>query len=213
MKLKNELPLIAIVLIPFVFLAYIWNDLPQKVPIHWNINGEIDRFGNKLELILIPLLFPLMTYLIFLVVPKIDPKQQINKFGSKKYQNLKTLIIVFMSILAVLMIYMAKNQSLANVNLIVLPIGVLYIILGNYFKTIKANYFIGIRTPWTLENETVWKETHKLGGKLWFAGGLVIVMSSLLFENKANLIVFMMVTGIIIIIPIVYSYLKFKKTV
>ncbi len=213
MKLKNELPLIAIVLIPFVFLAYIWNDLPQKVPIHWNINGEIDRFGNKLELILIPLLFPLMTYLIFLVVPKIDPKQQINKFGSKKYQNLKTLIIVFMSILAVLMIYVAKNQSLANVNLIVLPIGVLYIILGNYFKTIKANYFIGIRTPWTLENETVWKETHKLGGKLWFAGGLVIVMSSLLFENKANLIVFMMVTGIIIIIPIVYSYLKFKKTV
>jgi uncharacterized membrane protein len=213
MKLKNELPLIAIVLIPFVFLAYIWNDLPQKVPIHWNINGEIDRFGNKLELILIPLLFPLMTYLIFLVVPKIDPKQQINKFGSKKYQNLKTLIIVFMSILAVLMIYMAKNQSFANVNLIVLPVGVLYIILGNYFKTIKANYFIGIRTPWTLENETVWKETHKLGGKLWFAGGLVIVMSSLLFENKANLIVFMMVTGIIIIIPIVYSYLKFKKTV
>jgi len=213
MKLKNELPLIAIVLIPFVFLAYIWNDLPQKVPIHWNINGEIDRFGNKLELILIPLLFPLMTYLIFLVVPKIDPKQQINKFGSKKYQNLKTLIIVFMSILAVLMIYVAKNQSLANVNLIVLPVGVLYIILGNYFKTIKANYFIGIRTPWTLENETVWKETHKLGGKLWFAGGLVIVMSSLLFENKANLIVFMMVTGIIIIIPIVYSYLKFKKTV
>ena len=213
MKLKNELPLIAIVLIPFVFLAYIWNDLPQKVPIHWNINGEIDRFGNKLELILIPLLFPLMTYLIFLVVPKIDPKQQINKFGSKKYQNLKTLIIVFMSILAVLMIYMAKNQSFANVNLIVLPVGVLYIILGNYFKTIKANYFIGIRTPWTLENETVWKETHKLGGKLWFAGGLVIVMSSLLFENKANLIVFMMVTGINIIIPIVYSYLKFKKTV
>ena len=213
MKLKNELPLIAIVLIPFVFLAYIWNDLPQKVPIHWNINGEIDRFGNKLELILIPLLFPLMTYLIFLVVPKIDPKQQINKFGSKKYQNLKTLIIVFMSILAVLMIYMAKNQSFANVNLIVLPVGVLYIILGNYFKTIKANYFIGIRTPWTLENETVWKETHKLGGKLWFAGGLVIVMSSLLFENKANHVVFMMVTGIIIIIPIVYSYLKFKKTV
>ena len=158
MKLKKELPLIVIVLLPFIYLAYIWNQLPEKVPMHWNINGEIDRYGDKMELILIP-----------------------------------------------------KNQSIDNPNYIVLSIGVLYIILGNYFKTIKANYFIGIRTPWTLENETVWKETHKLGGKMWFLGGIIVVLSSLILDKQPNLTVFLIVTGIITIIPIVYSYIVFEK--
>jgi uncharacterized membrane protein len=83
-----------------------------------------------------------------------------------KLQTIKLLLTTFMSILALFILNTAKNESFANPNYIVLLIGVLYLVFGNYFKTIKANYFIGIRTPWTLENETVWKETHKLGGKM-----------------------------------------------
>ena len=212
MKLKREIPLIAIVLLPFIYLAYIWNELPEKVPMHWNIKGEIDRFGNKTELLLIPIFLPLLVYLIFLIVPKIDPKNKISKMGNK-YQHIKILLTTFMSILALFIIYTAKNQSFANPNYIVLFIGILYIILGNYFKTIKANYFIGIRTPWTLENETVWKETHKLGGKMWFVGGIIVVTSSLILEKQLNFILFMIITGIIIIVPITYSYFKFKKLI
>lgn len=146
MNLKKELPLIGIVLLPFIYLAYIWNQLPEKVPTHWNINGEIDRYGEKIELIIIPILLPLLMYIIFLVVPKIDPKNKLNKMGNK-LQTIKFLLTTFMSILALFIIYTAKNQSFANPNYIVLLIGVLYIIFGNYFKTIKANYFIGIKTP------------------------------------------------------------------
>ena len=116
-----------------------------------------------------------------------------------------------MSILAIFIIYSANKQSLTNPNYVVLLIGILYIIFGNYFKTIKANYFIGIRTPWTLENETVWKETHKLGGKMWFAGGIIVVISSLILNKQPNFILFMIITGIITIIPIAYSYFKFKN--
>jgi immunity protein, SdpI family len=210
MKLKKELPLIVIVLLPFIYLAYIWNQLPEKVPMHWNINGEIDRYGDKMELILIPILLPLLIYVIFLVIPKIDPKNKLNKMGNK-LQTIKILLTTFMSILALFIIYSVKNQSIDNPNYIVLSIGVLYIILGNYFKTIKANYFIGIRTPWTLENETVWKETHKLGGKMWFIGGIIVVLSSLILDKQPNLTVFLIVTGIITIIPIVYSYIVFEK--
>jgi len=212
MKLKREIPLITIVLLPFIYLAYIWNELPEKVPMHWNIKGEIDRFGEKSELLLIPILLPLLTYIIFLIVPKIDPKNKISKMGNK-YQHIKILLTTFMSILALFIIYTAKNQSFANPNYIVLIIGVLYIILGNYFKTIKANYFIGIRTPWTLENETVWKETHKLGGKMWFVGGIIVVSSSLILEKQLNFTLFMIITGIITIIPIAYSYFKFKNLI
>ena len=204
MNLKKELPLITIVLLPFIYLAYIWNQLPEKVPMHWNIKGEIDRYGEKMELIIIPILLPLLVYIIFLVVPKIDPKNKLNKMGNK-LQTIKVLLTTFMSILALFIIYSAKNQSFANPNYIILLIGVLYIILGNYFKTIKANYFIGIRTPWTLENESVWKKTHKLGGKLWFVGGIIVVLTSLILDKEPNVTVFLIITGIITIIPIVYS--------
>ena len=77
MKLKKELPLVLIVLLPFIYLAYIWNELPEKVPMHWNIKGEIDRYGEKIELLIIPFLLPFLVYIIFLVVPKIDPKKRI----------------------------------------------------------------------------------------------------------------------------------------
>ena len=210
MSLKKELPLIAIVLLPFIYLAYLWNDLPNKVPMHWNIKGEIDRYGDKSELIIIPILLPLLVYLIFLVVPKIDPKNKLNTMGSK-LQTIKFLLTTFMSILALFIIYTAKNQTFTNPNYIVLLIGLLYLILGNYFKTIKANYFIGIRTPWTLENETVWKETHRLGGKMWFIGGLIIIISSLMLEKQTNFTLFIVISAIITVIPIIYSYLKFQN--
>ncbi len=94
MKLKKELPLIAVVLLPFIYLAYIWNELPKKVPVHWNINGEIDRYGYKLELIIFPLFLPLLMYVILLIVPKIDPKNKLSKMGNK-FQNLKVVVIAF----------------------------------------------------------------------------------------------------------------------
>ena len=210
MNIKKETKLVTIVLLPFVYLAYIWNTLPERVPVHWNSKGEIDRYGDKIELLIIAILLPLLTYIIFLVVPKIDPKNKLNKMG-KKFDTLKILMTTFMSALAIFIIYSAKKESIANPNYIVLLIGILYIILGNYFKTIKANYFIGIRTPWTLESETVWKETHKLGGKMWFIGGITVVLSSLILDNQSNFTLFLIVTGIISIVPIVYSYFIFKN--
>ncbi|NYJ26162.1 SdpI family protein [Allomuricauda sp. ARW1Y1] len=210
MNLKKELPLIGIVLLPFVYLAYVWNQLPAQVPMHYNIEGEIDRYGNKSELILIPIMTSLLIYLIFLAVPYIDPKKQIQKMGGK-YDTLKFIITTFMSILALFIIYTAKNQTLTDPDYILLGCGVLFLILGNYFKTLKANYFIGIRTPWTLESESVWKQTHKLAGKIWFLGGLLIILSCLILDGKTNFIVFICITAIMVLVPVLYSYLLFRK--
>ena len=209
-NLRKDLPVIAIVLLPFVYLAYIWNDLPEKVPMHWNINGDVDRYGSKYELLLIPILLPLLIYFIFLIVPKIDPKNRIKEMGGK-YQSLKTLLTIFMSALALFVMYMAKNDTSNNPNYIVLIIGLLFVFLGNYFKTIKPNYFIGIKTPWTLENERVWKETHIMAGKMWFVGGLVIVFCSLILAKETNFAIFAIITVIITVVPVVYSYLLFRK--
>ena len=209
-NLQKELPLIIIVLIPFLYLAYVWNSLPEKVPLHWNIEGEIDRYGEKSDLILIPVLLPLLIYVLFTIIPKIDPKGKIKNMGNK-YTILKTIMTLFMSVLSMIIIYIALNETFYNPNYIVLLIGVLFAILGNYFKTLRANYFIGIKTPWTLENETVWKETHKLAGKLWFAGGLIIVLSSILLDKKTNFTLFAIITVLITVIPVVYSYIKYRS--
>lgn len=210
LKLTKELPIMAIVALPFIYLAYIWNDLPDRVPMHWNLKGEVDRYGDKTELLIIPFALPLLVYLIFLIVPLIDPKNKIKEMGSK-YSSVKVLLTAFMSILAIFIIYTAKNESIYNPNFIFLFIGIMYVLLGNYFKTFKPNYFIGIRTPWTLENEEVWKATHELAGKLWFAGGLMVVLACVSLSKDYILYLFIAITIIITIIPLVYSYFKFQR--
>lgn len=209
-NLKKEAPILAIVAIPFLYLAYVWDSLPKKVPMHWNIKGEIDRWGEKQELVLIPILLPLLVYVIFLIVPLIDPKKQLAKMGNK-YQSLKLVFTLLMSLLALFIIYTAKEASFSNPNFIFVLMGILFIVLGNYFKTIKPNYFIGIKTPWTLENEQIWKKTHLLGGKLWFIGGLILIITSLLLTNKLAFMFFITITSILAFVPILYSYLLYKK--
>ena len=87
----------------------------------------------------------------------------------------------------------------------------MYIVCGNYFKTIKANYFIGIRTPWTLESDEVWKSTHRIGGIVWFIGGFAIVISSLILSVQTNFKLLTIITIIIVLTPIIYSYYKFRS--
>ncbi|WP_452221894.1 SdpI family protein [Lacinutrix salivirga] len=207
---KKDVLLLIIVAIPFAYLAYLWNDLPETVPIHWNEKGEIDGYGSKITLWLIPILLPLLVFILFSIIPKIDPKGQIKKMGNK-YGLVKFLLTTFMSVLAIFIIYSSKSQSLTNPKIILLFIGFLYLILGNYMKTFKPNYFVGVRTPWTLENETVWKATHKMAGKLWLIGGLSIIILSMVLSTESIFTVFIVITIIIAVIPIVYSYLKFKK--
>ena len=126
-----------------------------------------------------------------------------------KLNNLRLILALFMSALAIYILY-SVQQKTSNPVLIFPLVGLLFAFLGNYFKTIKPNYFIGIRTPWTLENEEVWKKTHLMGGKLWFVGGLLMAMTFVL-PNDVQFYTFMGITAVISIVPIVYSYLEFKK--
>ena len=209
-SIHKELPLISMVLLPFIYLAYVWNELPQKVAVHWNLQGEIDRYGSKFELVLIPILLPLLSYVIFLIVPYIDPKGKIKNMGAK-YGHLKMFITLLMSIISIFILYNIKNQPGSSPNYIIPLLGVFLIIFGNYFQTLKANYFIGIRTPWTLENEIVWKKTHRITGKLWFLGGLVLLLGSSILDGQISIKFGLGIITLISLFPILYSYLLFRK--
>lgn len=207
---RKELPIIGIVLMPFVYLAFIWNTLPNKVPTHWNYKGEVDHWGDKFSLIGMLFMLPVLVYVLLLVVPKIDPKKRIALMGGKYYQ-LKFILVLIMSMLALFILYIAKNQSVSNPNLNLAFVGVLVLALGNYFKVVQPNYFIGIRTPWTLENNEVWKLTHVFASKLWFIGGLLIILVTLTFPDQFIIYAFASILGILLLVPMVYSYIKFKE--
>lgn len=209
-NLKKELPIIGFVLLPFIYLAYLWNSLPEKVPMHWNYKGEIDDWGTKYSLLGLIFLLPVLTYVLMLVIPKINPKKRIELMGGKYYQ-IKFVLVGFMSVLAIYIIHSSNSQTLSSPSIVLVLIGLLFMALGNYFKVIKQNYFLGIKTPWTLESEEVWKLTHILAGKLWIVGGLLIVIFSLVIPEDINFYLFIIITAIITIVPIVYSYLIFRK--
>ena len=207
---KKELPVIGFVLLPFIYLACLWNSLPEKVPMHWNLKGEIDDWGSKYSLIGLVFLLPVLTYVLMLIIPKIDPKKRI-EFMGRKYYQIKFVLVCFMSVLALSIIHSCKSQTFSSPSIIFVLIGLLFMAMGNYFKVIKQNYFLGIKTPWTLESEEVWKLTHILAGKLWMVGGLLIVIFSLVLHEVENFYFFITITAIISIVPIAYSYIIYKE--
>ncbi len=210
-KYLKESALWALVVIPFVYLATIWNQLPNRVPIHFNIEGNADNWSDKTTLLFLPGALGIGIYLLMLIIPVLDPKKKIQQMGDK-YYSFRFMLTFFFSLLATYLLYISNAGSLTNPNMLIALIGALFAMLGNYFQTVRPNYFIGIRTPWTLENEQVWKKTHRLGGRLWLAGGvLIVILSFIINSNHALAITFGVLLFIMVIVPVVFSYTEFKK--
>lgn len=211
-SLKNELPIILIIIAPFVYLSIVWSSLPDMIPVHWSAKGEINRMGSKLELILTCFMLPVLTYLIFLIIPIVDRKRNLQNMGNK-LTKLKFALTFIMSVLAIYFIYVTQQQQINSVFVTML-VGTVFVVLGNFFPTIKPNYFIGIRIPWTMNDENNWKKTHQFSGKIWILGGIAIIINSLISDKEKTTLYFLIITFSIIIIPIFYSYklhLKNKK--
>ncbi len=209
--INREWPLLLILLVPMAYLAWIWNSLGDQVPLHWNAGGEIDRWGSKTELALFALGLPVFMYMVLLIIPAIDPKERIEAMGTK-WNQIRIIILLFISGLDVLILHSAKTETLFEPTVLFLFIGLSVVLLGNYFQTIKPNYFVGIRTPWTLEDEEVWRATHRRAGQLWIVGGILIMVLSLILENHSLLTVsVILLSTILIVLPILHSYFLYRE--
>ncbi len=206
---RKELWNICAVALPFIYLMLIWESLPDVVPMHWNINGEADRYSNKSGLWMIPVCLPLLTYGIFLITPAVAG-DQLKKTGPK-FDRLKFSVVLLMAVLASYILFVIKKETIFLPSILPGLIGLLFAVSGNYFPVLKRNIVIGIKTPWTLKSDAVWDKTHRMAGKYWFWGGILIVLCSLYFEH-AEMVVILLVTAVIIsVIPIVYSYTCYRK--
>ncbi|OCB78448.1 SdpI family protein [Flavobacterium crassostreae] len=210
-KYLKESILWAFVALPYVYLTTIWNKLPEQVPTHFNIEGIANDWSSKTTLLFIPGALGIGIYFLMLIIPILDPKKKIQQMGDK-YYTLRFMLTIFFSLLATYLLYASDTGSLKNPNMLFALIGVLFAMLGNYFQTVRPNYFIGIRTPWTLENEQVWKSTHRLGGRIWIVGGVLIaILAFFINNNHLFAIIFGVIISLIIIVPVVFSYTEFKK--
>lgn len=214
MKKLLNLTAWAAILAPVAYLISSWNKLPDKVPMHFDFQGNPDRFGSKTELATMVVILTLMAaamYLFFPLIYKIDPKKSAaeNKTRLKKLGFAITLLLSFISFFIV---YSSQIGSISlNAKLLIAGMGAFWCILGNYMFNLKPNYFAGMRLPWTLHDEENWKETHRLAGKLWFGGGIIIFLLAFILPSTVLPIVFISITVVITLIPMIYSYQLYRQ--
>ncbi len=209
-KLFKELILWFLILIPFIYLAAVWKTLPAQVATHFDFGGTPNDYTAKNDMIYLLGALGIGTYLLMLFIPRFDPKKKIEQMGDK-YYSLRLLMTFFMSGISLYLLYIGVKGVIIP-NVLIGMIGAFDAAFGNYLQTVKPNYFIGIRTPWTLENEDIWKSSHRLGGRMWMIGGLVTILLSIILKNNIALgIIFALITFIIVVVPIVYSYVEYKK--
>ncbi|GEO09411.1 SdpI family protein [Segetibacter aerophilus] len=208
MKNKLFIVILIIAVIPLIYLGLVYNSLPPQVATHFSLDGKPDDYRGKSTLILVIGFMQLITigmYLLLSNINRIDPKKAANQ-SKETMQKMAIAIVVLLSSIAVRIIYSAVNNGF-SLNKVMLPmLGLFFAYLGNLMHSVKPNYFVGIRTPWALEDEDTWRKTHQLAGKLWFAGGIVITVITLIVPANSALIVMISIVAIITIIPTVYSY-------
>ena len=207
-KYFKESVLWALIALPYVYLATTWNKMPDVVPIHFDMEGNANGWANKTTFLFIPGALGIGIYVLMILLPFLDPKKKIEQMG-EKYFSVRFMLTLFISTLSIYTIYAGNTGTLKGTNLLFALIGILFAFMGNYFQAIRPNYFIGIRTPWTLENEEVWKKTHRLGGRLWMAGGILIVILSFIIKSRPDILAFLFLP--MGIVPIVFSYIEFRK--
>lgn len=209
--LKKEWYVLILLIIPFGASAYLWNDLPDVVPTHFNMQGEADDWGPKwVNAIMFPAI-GLATYLSLIFLPFIDPKKRIES-RQKPIAAIRIMLSFFMVGLYAFIMAKSMGSELEIGIYVNVAVGLLILVLGNYMSSLKQNYFIGVKTPWTLENEEVWKRTHRITAKIWMVGGLLLVMIPFLIGNQ---IIYWSIFGVLIsllvLYPVIYSYVIFQK--
>jgi immunity protein, SdpI family len=208
-----EVLVLLVIALPFLYLLKIYNGLPARVPTHFGANGQPNDFSNKSFLWVITSILAGTSILIYLLIrflPNIDPKKKA-KYSATVFNKIAVAIVLLISLISCYSIYASKAGAFKLGGFLPVIIGIFFAFMGNMMHSIKPNYFVGIRTPWTLENEETWRKTHQLGGKLWFVGGIIIAITGFLVPVKAELFVMMGIIFIIALWPIIFSYTYFKS--
>lgn len=194
-----------IILLPILAGLILWSSLPQQIPSHWNVAGEVDGWSSKPFFVFgLPTILLAFQWLCVLGTAA-DPKKANH---TEKILHLVLWIIPVLSILLHAITYATAFGKDVKVEMI-MPVfmGLLLAIIGNYLPKCKQSYTIGIKIPWTLNSEENWNKTHRFAGRLWLVCGLLIMLTGFF----GNFWIFLPITFLMLIVPMVYSYILYRK--
>jgi len=194
-----------VILLPILAGLILWNQLPEQMPMHWNAQGDVDGWGSKLLAVFGMPLILLAAQWLCVLGTYADPKRANH---SEKILQLVFWIIPVLSVVVHALVYAAALGHEVRVETVMpVLIGVVIIIIGNYLPKCKQNYTIGIKIPWTLNNEENWNRTHRFAGWLWVVGGVAIMLTGFI----GGFWVFVPIALLMVIVPFVYYYLLHRK--
>lgn len=206
MKAKSRWIEIMLLVAPFAALAVLWPDLPERIPTHWGLSGQVDGWSSRAVGGLLLPVVNVATYLLLLYLPKIDPRLK----GAGDSQAVTVLGIIRLGLVALfsaifgVQMMVALGVPVNSGKLIIDALLVFFLVAGNFFGRLRPNYFVGIRTPWTLENPATWKATHRLGGRIMVFGSLLLLVLQL-FVSDITGIFFAYILGLAVW-SMVYSW-------
>lgn len=205
----TEIAAVGVVLLTFVASIYFYGQMPDVMASHWNMQGEVDGYMPKFwALFLVPVVSVVM-FLLLTAIPKIDPlKANVAKFR-KHYDRFIVLLLAFMLYIHLLTILWGAGTSFNIMQAMSPAFGILFYYCGTLVANAKQNWFIGIRTPWTMSSEKVWDKTHILGGRLFRAAGIISCFG-ILAPDYAIIIV-IAPAMVFMTYVVVYSYLEYQK--
>lgn len=212
-KYKNTIVLSTIIcLIPILMGIFLWNKLPNSIATHFNNYNQPDGWSSKgLTVFGLPTLLTVIHLIsIFMVLQDPKKKNVGNKMLSVIFWLIPILSLFIMSLTYAVALGYSSNIIGLGVNLL---IGVIFVVIGNYFPKTKQNYTVGIKIPWTLNSEENWNKTHRFASKLWIVGGILFIFNAVfLIDTKFSYLptVFCL---ILVLIPIVYSFILYKREV
>lgn len=206
---KTELVILIAVIFSFIIGIYLYPRMPEQMASHWNAQGNVDDYMSRFwGVFLMPFVF-IGLALLFIAIPRIDPlKKNIEKFR-KHYDGFIILFFIFMLLVYLQTILWNLGTKISPNLVFPILIGLLFFYIGILLENAKRNWFIGIKTPWTLSSEKVWNKTHKLGSKMFKIAG-IIVLTGFLFQKY--IIYFTMVPALFVAFYlVVYSYVEYQK--
>lgn len=192
-----------IILLPILIGLILWGKLPDELPTHWNAEGVVDGWSNKGFAVFGLPLFLFAVHWVCLLATNADPKKQNH---ADKIVSMVLWICPIVSITMLVFVYgTALGMEFKVDKIMLILMGLMFIIIGNYLPKCKQNYTMGIKLPWTLNDEENWNRTHRMSGKLWVVTGVVTMLCMFLPAN-IMVVVFIVILFVAVMVPTIYSY-------
>jgi uncharacterized membrane protein len=207
---RNEALQLIVIVGMFCAAAVLWTRVPQRMAVHWNLAGQPDRFGTNFEGLLLTPLIALGVYVLLLVLPRIDPRGSAYGAFARGYAMVRLATLCLLAAIYAMIVRVALGYNVDIGLLVPLGVGILFCIIGNFMPKFRQNWFVGVRTPWTLASSASWNKTNRMAGRLFIVTGIALFLLAFVQSAWTLWLVLGMVAVMVLWLPM-YSYLIWRN--